>query len=363
MATAQNTPIPYFGRAWNITVQTQTAGKFAIDNSAGETLRAVFDINMFLLMAYAELSLTIYNLASPTSVALQANAPSVGNLWTFNQPLILGDEVSVSAGYQMSDSGAFGQSSSLLYTGHVLQAIWTKENVVDNRLTLRCLTGLLDDALGFTSTSLSGGTTDLDAINQIMTDLGIPVENIDSGAQTALTQSQYSRGRAIHGKPFDEIRSIAKENNLWPWVSPKGLNIRSFGDITSSTPPAYTYGPPRLPGSYTRFPSSNTSVRPTMIGTPEQTQDGVVFRVLMDSNVKIGDVVEIASGTVIVQAPITIGNRAPLPSQNGLYVVTGLRHFGDTRGMGGDWFTEITAVLFNFFPQYLESHSPSSSNG
>ncbi len=356
--TAQNTPLPYFGRAWNVSIQTQTAGKFAIDNSAGETLRVVFDINKFLLMAYWEMTVTIYNLSSPTQSTLYKDNPGIANLWRFNQPVILGDEVSVSAGYQLSDSGAFGQTSNLLYNGHVLQYIATQENVVDKRLTLRCITGLLDDALGFTSTSLSNGTSDLDALNQIASDSGIPIENMDSGAQTALTQSQYSRGRAVHGKPFDEIRSIARQNNLWAWVSPNGLNVRSFSDVTASTPPKYTYGPPRLPGSYTRYQTSNTSIRTTLIGTPEQTQYGVMFRVLMDSDPKIGDVVELAPGTIINAAPIQYGSLAPVPSQNGLYVVTGIRHYGDTRGMGNDWFTEITAVVFNFFPDFISSHSP-----
>jgi len=32
-----------------------------------------------------------------------------------------------------------------------------------------------------------------------------------------------------------------------------------------------------------------------------------------------------------------------LPSRNALYVVAGVRHVGDSRGTGDDWYTEITA--------------------
>jgi hypothetical protein len=99
-------------------------------------------------------------------------------------------------------------------------------------------------------------------------------------------------------------------------------------------------------------------VKPTIIGVPEQTQNGVTFKVLMDSDVRIGKVVQLAPGTIINPYEFTpMSNYPPVPSRNGLYIVAGIRYVGDSRGRGDDWYTEVTGVLWDFFPSFIGASS------
>lgn len=362
MATAVSSiaSSPYFNRAWSIAVDTADGNHYVVRSLVGkgeEPLHVRFKIDTYALLAYWTAEVEIYNMSSQTASQLQSN-PNLGGFWKFNQPLVAGDSVAISGGYQSSTSGvSFDSNANKLYEGQVLQSVWTRENVVDFKLILRCVTGLLQDALNFTSFTLAKGATAFDAVNQICDQSQIQKENIDSASQTALSQSKFSRGQTVHGRPYEIIRQVVKQNNLWSWVSPNGLNIRSFDPRNPPESPDYAYGPPSLPSNYTTGGTQQGLVKKTLIGTPQQTQDGVTFRVLLDNNVKIGDAVQLAPGTVINPFPVQIGALPPVPSRNGLYVVAGVRHVGDSRGRGGDWFTEITALTMDFFANFLQSQS------
>jgi hypothetical protein len=118
--------------------------------------------------------------------------------------------------------------------------------------------------------------------------------------------------------------------------------------------PDFAYGPPNLAGDYTTGGTTTGSVKHTLIDTPEQTQDGIRFKVLMDSGLSIGNIVQIAPGSLPVPFAFTYGSQRPaVPNQPGIYVVQGLRHYGDSRGRAADWYTEVTGVTMNFFASFL----------
>jgi hypothetical protein len=122
------------------------------------------------------------------------------------------------------------------------------------------------------------------------------------------------------------------------WISPNGLNIRSL--TPASEVPDLVFGPPYV----TNLPNSQSTsglTKQTILGTPQQTQQGVAFRVLLDSQLKIGQLIKIDM-SAIRQLPKTPGQYPSILDQDGLYVIAGLRHSGDTRG--NDWTTEIIGV-------------------
>lgn len=280
--------------------------------------------------------------------------------WQFNQTLQVGDDVTVSAGYTNSSQGTFNPNAQVIYQGKVLQQWWTRDNVVDWKLTIRCCVGLVENSLNFVSKPLSANSTDLDAINAIGKQCGIPIV-ADDGATAALTNYPHSGPQSLSGKPFDLIRTITAQHQgvVFPFVGPNGLNIRTFNIPFPS--PAYAYAPVNVKSVN---PNSTTQgiVKYTLIGTPQQTQDGVTFRVLLDSSVKIGDIVQIAPGTLINLFAFQPGQTlAPIPSRDGTFAIAGVRHVGDTRGHGGDWYTEITGLSQNFFPNFLLASQPPPS--
>jgi hypothetical protein len=197
-----------------------------------------------------------------------------------------------------------------------------------------------------------------------------------ANAQERLQKLQYMRGFRELAKPGDIVRRIMNDSSLFAWVTPpapnsKGqkstLHVRSF-DV-APTKPDIAYQPPNLPPS----PFTLTSnVKPTLLGVPDQmstsggpsigvTQNGVIFRVLLDPEVRIGMVVQLVAGTVINKYQFNpFGGYPALPSRNALYMVAGVRHVGDSRGTGDDWYTEITGVLWQFFDAYMKMLTPSS---
>src|SRR5579872_31871 len=96
--TSQN-----FGRAWAISIETADGNNYVVRSLVGkgeEPLRATFQVSMYMMMAYWFADVSIYNLSNSTAAQLTKNAPNVENFWKFNQKILSGDTVTISAGYQ-----------------------------------------------------------------------------------------------------------------------------------------------------------------------------------------------------------------------------------------------------------------------
>jgi hypothetical protein len=363
-----------FIRAWKISIAIQNAlrspnqpvgplapgGTLVLSSDQfTQPLRTIFKISTRALLAYWTGEITIYNQNIQTLTQLQATGVQVEQLLQFTSVLSLGDVVSVSAGYKNDGSGAFNPDANKIYVGSVFQPLWTRENVVDLRVTLRCLQGLMQDALNWTGsqTGAAGITVEAGAnagetLNQIATSSGIPIAYVDDRARSVLGQSQSIRAQTFSSRPFAAINQVAKDNNLLSWVDHLGLNIRSL-QFDPNTVPDIIYGPPNLGGNPTSLISTQGTVKHTLIGTPEQTQEGIVFRILLDAQPRIGQIVQVQPGTSISRAPIQFGQYPPRPlNQQGNYAIIGIDHFGDSRGGSDSWYTEITGVTQSFFPGF-----------
>ena len=373
-ATASATPtstIPYFGRAWSISVQTQAGGTFQITNTVAageEPLRATFRIDTYMLTAFWIAEVKVYNMTASTAAGVTGTSssgqPQNMTLWQFNEALNAGDLVTISAGYQTTGQGqAFSSLGNQLFQGHLFQAAWTRTDVTDYVLTMRCIIGLMEDTLNFTSNNIPKNRNSLDVINQVALDAGITIAGINTGASTALSNQRFPRSQVFHDKPLKIIQDTCKQVGVFPWLDSKGLQLRRFdpsdtsGDNPLNAKPAFAYAPVNLtvPSTFT------TTIKPTLLGVPNQIQKGVVFRVMMDNTVQIGTVLQLAPGTFINFYAVTPGpgqNYPPAPNPSGIYICAGVRHVGDTRGP--DWYSEITSFTSNFFAQWLQGTQPTT---
>jgi hypothetical protein len=220
---------------------------------------------------------------------------------------------------------------------------------------------LLQNALGFVNRSVAKDYTALDTLKQICADAHIPIEDIDDEARKKLESTTFARAQAFFGRPYDQIRVLLRSAGLVSWVTDAGLNVRLFTG-GEAVVPDYVYAPMNLPGPLTTGGTLSRTVKKTLIGSPVQTQQGVVFRVLLDASPQIGDVVQLAPGTLITPFQIQLGNLPPYANPNSIFYVAGVRHVGDSRGRGGDWYTEITGVTQNWFSEIFKS-SPQGTNG
>ena len=367
----------FWGRKFSISIAT-LQGTFTINNSQYESLRVVITVDAHLTPtpSMPQATVTVYNLATAVSNQLSQNTQSLANPWMFGQPLEFGTTITISAGYQYGSTGAFTSSANLIFSGRVFQSMQTREHVTEYKLTLRCIIGLLEDLTNITSGSVKPGSNDYDTLLQMVrqgkTPIPFPDANIDAASKAALQAASQPGARSFNGRPFGLIAGLVRQHNIYNWMDPlgSGLNLRSFGPSNFQPPPAFSFGPPNavLDGqgkTYSPSSSSQTQVKKTLIGTPEQTQDGVVFRVLLDSSVHLGDLVQLVPGTLISPVALQYGgqNLPPIPSQNGLYIVGGLKHYGDSRGVGDDWYTEINGLVQDYFVNFGLARTPGSQPG
>jgi len=357
--------IPYFGRDWKVTVKLADGRTVTIGSDAENALRVTFTIDTFMMLSYWFCSITIYN---PSKSFVQAPVPT--SILQGRQQLLSGSLVQVGAGYKDDAVGSGPpDSSKLLYTGHLYQSLWERENVTDFKLTLRCVTGFLEDAYNQVNITIAPGSSDYQTLLAICgpkpNGANIPIKEIDSASAKELSQTANPGAQTFFESPYDLIRTIIDQHKLFAWVTLGGLTVRAFDpvDLNNKTP-RITYGPPGFNFKPTGQNGRSAAIlKPTVIGVPTQTQDGVMFRVLMDSQVQIGDLIQLAPGTFINQFRFQFSKElAPLPNNQGLYVVQGIRHVGDSRGRGDDWYTEITGLTRGFFNYWLEGNESTSDS-
>jgi hypothetical protein len=361
--------IPYFGRAWSIKIMLQAGGTILLTSQQDDQpIRVVFTVRTQVLLSYFDATITIYNanLAVMDSVLQATQQVPAANITTLLSSIILGDNVSISAGYKYGANGAaFDPLANLIYQGNVFQPMWTRENVVDWKLTIRCLIGYQQDKLNPVQFVTPPNKTALDKIYQLSGASGLPIGVIDDQSKKVLSQNPMSRSEIINKNPLAVMRDTMSESKLVSWLGPNGLNIRSF-NFDPNTTPDIIYEPP---GTALSSAQSAAPIKTTLLGVPEQTQEGIAFRVLLDPQVKLGNIVQVPSGlssptgVATNQFPNTIGQYNRIPNPTGLYAVYGIKHYGDSRGKGQDWYTEIIGVTAGFYPNFLLPTNPNVVTG
>jgi hypothetical protein len=164
-----------------------------------------------------------------------------------------------------------------------------------------------------------------------------------------------------------------QQTTLFAWLQPAApgsnnkptVNVQSFRNFPMQ--PDFSYGSPNIPRNVT---AGMFNYKPSLLDVPQQialpaetgmgvTMMGATFRVLMDSSLRIGKVVQLARGTVVNPLQFTpLQDFPPISARDAMYAVAGLRYYGDSRGGDLSWYTEVTGVNFNFFSNFVRAMSP-----
>jgi hypothetical protein len=157
----------------------------------------------------------------------------------------------------------------------------------------------------------------------------------------ALSSAKYLRGKVVFGNVDKYFEQLTDTHNMAWFKAPKGYAIGPIDPGTNT--PTYTYSPP-LPANWTgAAPSATTSY--TIIGTPQQTDCGVEFSVLLDPRLKVQmpPLLVAINNSVIVQLTRQMPQGPYMPlAQDGSYVVAEVHHRGDTRG--NTWQTDVRGI-------------------
>lgn len=298
----ENDKNPLFGRKYKITVGLKGDKGLVLtsDSFEPEALRCTFHIEQVGYQAYYYGEITIYNLTGETE----------------KQIIQEGDKVIVEAGYQ---NGNYGK----IFEGYVFQPMRDRENVVDYKLTLNCINqkAILDHNLvKFTA---NAGQDPRTQINNIAKQARFPIE---LGKVTDnLEDVKLPRGKTYFGPPKKYFRDLADHSGAQWFVDDDKVHFSKISDPPAGQALVYT-------------------TKTGLIGTPQQIDYGVSFRVLLDPRLKVSNPAMAVKldQAFIRQQKARLGQILSILDRDGVYRVIGVTHTGDTRG--NDWYTDIIGV-------------------
>ncbi len=310
----------YFGRQWKLTVTPQATGEQWTVSASGwknEALRITFSVEQTSMPSYWFADICITNF-SPD----------------FQQVIQKGDTVTLEAGYENPGAG-------LLFSGRVFQPIWERSSETDYKLWLHCFLGLYEDEHGLVSLQLGSNNaqiTQAQAVHAVAKAAGIPC--LDKNLDPILSTVTMPRGKPFFGRARQFFNQIALSNHLpGCWIAPDGVHISAM-DAPIGEAPGLIFAPPYSSTAKSGVGSTTGLTKYTLIGSPSQTFEGANFRLLLDTDISIGQLVQI--NAILNKVPMMPWQQPILIDKDGLFIVGGLRHTGDSRGQ--EWYTDVVAV-------------------
>jgi len=287
-------------------------------------LRVVFEVRRGDTQTPNSCDCRVYNLSTATSNVLRHRGAS-----EFTQ-------LSLKVAYQ-------GQPLAQIFYGSIKQVRQGREDQKNSYIAITAADG--DEAYNFAPVAftLAAGSTPQNAVTSMLSamaqaTLGSPTggsggQPITQGYSPTLNQNRSIRGRVFYPTCRDELRDLAASQDC-TWSIQEGK-------LTFIPKTGYIPGPPVL-----ITPSTG------LIGVPEQTQNGLSVRVLLNPAIKIGQTIKLDStdinqlrfgiDTQSVASNLSLQQGAAKQNGDGLYYVMRAEHFGDTRGTA--WYTDLTCL-------------------
>lgn len=276
------------------------AGEDGLDLSE---LKFRFQIKQWDLQTPGNMQVRIYNLSEDTANRIKKE---------FTR-LIL------QAGYQTGEYG-------VIFDGTIVQARSGRENPTDTFVDITVSDGDIGYVFGVVNTTIAKGSSFSDRAEALRKAMGA-----ESGHIAAMVGSELPRGRVFYGMARDHMRDLCFSTDT-KWSIQRGqLQIIERDGY--------------LPGEAVVLTSATG-----MIGLPEQTQDGIKVRCLLNPMIKVGGRVQIDNAS-IQQANLQLANSAsavkansflPRIAEDGLYRVVVCEHEGENRGPA--WYSNLICV-------------------
>jgi hypothetical protein len=348
MPPVSRSQIPYFGQAWTLRVGYADAASTSPDGLTykdistniwePEALHITFEVLQSTFPEpwwYADI--VIYNL----DVTEIQNA-------VYNARKVI-----LSAGFQTGPT-----SSKVIWSGPVFQVVYERENVVDQKITLHCaanpyvMNNVIAFSMGVYSTQADLLVKAAGAINlQPLASSGTTA-TLSPYAAKVLKETQYPRGNTVFGKTSRYLSQLADDHFMATYRDSTSAYMTEISDGKSVPDPDYVFCPPQPPDQVWNVPAGTT---PTIIGTPHQFPQGVIFTVLLDPRLQVKVPIQVVQLACVLPSQLTVN---PDPSSdftapfNTLRFFVGqVKHVGDSRG--NDWYTEVTGYATTYAADLL----------
>lgn len=309
MPTANKSSQNSFGKRWNLSITTLPDGNqnqqlitIGSDGWIPEPLEIEFEVYQTIDNAYWFAEITVWNLNQPTEQVV----------------LKQGMTVKLDAGYQT------GPGYGTIFEGTLFQPTWERVNGVDTKLTLHCIVGLVENTNNFVAFNCAAGLNQRDIVSRMAASPNIAYPlNVDNVVIS--NKFQQTRGAVFFDQPGGYLQQIATQNTSNLWITNRAANIRQLVDETE-------------------VPTLLISQETGLIGTPQQTQDGVEIRINLDARALLRTQVQLSPDTNIKQLQRVQGNYPTVLDAQGKYAIAAVRHFGNSRG--NEWESTITGITY-----------------
>ena len=221
----------------------------------------------------------------------------------------------------------YEENFAVIFDGNIKQVRRGRENATDTYLDILAADGDMAYNYAVVNTTLAAGARQADqvkAAQQSMAPYGV-----SSGYTPALGDQQLPRGKVMYGMARDYMRDSAETTDT-SW---------SIQDGKVQMVPARGY----LPGQAVVL-----TAKTGLIGMPEQTNDGIRAKCLLNPQLRIGARVQIDNKSIIrarVNVSYTAINMIPRVADDGFYRVLIAEHEGDT--WGKDWYTNLVCLALD----------------
>ena len=265
-------------------------------------LRIVFKIKKSDAQTPNTAEIRVYNLAEETAKQIQKEFT----------------RVILQAGYE--------SNYGVIFDGNIKQVRLGRENGTDTYIDIAAGDG--DDAYNYAivNTTLAAGAKQSDQINAAagsMASKGVGKGFVGETGTTALP-----RGKVMYGMARDYLRQSAEASGTTWSVQDGKLQVIDRTAV--------------LPNEAVVL-NSKTG----LVGTPEQTNDGIKTKCLLNPMLKIGvrvkiDEKDVATAKLPDTEKDSTANKPAAISSDGIYRLLVVEHGGDTRGT--DWYSDLVCL-------------------
>ncbi|MBL0320450.1 MAG: hypothetical protein IPP74_14340 [Alphaproteobacteria bacterium] len=266
--------------------------------------RIVFDVKLSDSQTPNTAKVRVYNLSQTVASQIQQEFTSI----------------TLQAGYDSN----FGT----IFAGSIKQVVYGSENNVDTFIDIRASDGDVAYNYAFVNSTLGGGASQKDIVTASLSPMqqsGIGLGYVDD-----TDSKKLPRSKVMYGMSRDYLRKSAINTNTnWSIQNGNYQSVKQTGI---------------LPNQAVVLNSTSG-----LVYTPNQTNDGIIAKCLLNPNIKIASSIQINQNDIQAQLiedqPTSGSTQASSPSPiaaDGFYRVLLAEHNGDTRG--NDWYTTITGL-------------------
>lgn len=259
-----------------------------------------------------------------------AETPNAAEIRVYN----LAPELAVQVKSQFKTvilQGGYDANFGTIFQGNIKQVIIGRESQTDTFIDIIAGDGDLAYNFAIVSKTLAKGSDQNDQITACLESTQPLGVRGGPNARVSNTQKR-PRGKVLFGNARNYLRDVAQTSNyMWSIQNEQIQFVK-----TSSY----------LPGQAVLL-----TAQTGMIGTPQQTTQGVNVKCLLNPYIRISGRIQLDNKTIqqykvdLTLKPGAATNTAAPLASNGVYFVLAVEHAGDTRGL--DWYTTVICLYID----------------